>query len=67
MTVSEGCCHCFAVTVVVIVAAVSADPFSLCPLGISPGFALDHVPSILAEGEALGIDPECTTASGLTN
>lgn len=47
--------------------AFSVDPFSLCPLGTSPGFTLDFFYLILAEGGVSGIVTECTAGSDLTN
>lgn len=49
-----------------LVTSVLSDPFSFCPLVVSPGFALHYFNFILAESETLGIVPECTIKCDLT-
>lgn len=46
--------------------SVLSDPFSFCPLVISPGFALDYFNFILAESETWRIVPERTIKCDLT-
>lgn len=55
VTISECCCHDSSELplLLLLMSALSVEPFSLCPVGINPGCALDYFHSILAEGETL--------------